>query len=183
MRINESIKSGKMIGIYAVLRRYIKMVSGKRSYMNLSGLFPASLNLGQIFPDHYFRHASVIFSLVRFISRSNSKKSLVVSTNILVWRKQALMFSPPVLERMIRSFFPFKFRILIYSPYLVEMYYSLPLYASCEELAGSVSCAGVHLHWWALNVSVHLEWWQVGSMEDGRGQGTNFVPGAPSWSG
>lgn len=48
------------IGIDAVLRGYIKMVSGKRSHMNFSGLFPASLNLEQIFPDHCFIRASFL---------------------------------------------------------------------------------------------------------------------------
>lgn len=55
-RVEEMIK----IGIYAVLRGYIKMVSGKRSHMNFSGLFPASLNLEQIFPDHCFIRASFL---------------------------------------------------------------------------------------------------------------------------
>lgn len=110
-RVEKMIK----VGIYAVLRGHIKMVSGKRSYMNLSGLFPASLNLEQTFPDHCFIHASVNFSLVRFISRSDSIKRLAASTTTLVGRTQALMFW----RRWEGLSFPFRFRILIYSTYLV----------------------------------------------------------------
>ena len=88
-RVEKMIK----IGIYAVLRGYVKMVSGKRSHMNLSGLFPASLNLEQIFWDHCFIRASFL-ALWNLFSRSDSIKRFAVSTTILVWRKQALMVWP-----------------------------------------------------------------------------------------
>ena len=72
------------IGIYVVLRGYIKTISGKRSYINVSGFIHYKFKFGADLPRPLFIYTSVSFSLVEFISRSDSVKRLAMSTTILV---------------------------------------------------------------------------------------------------